>query len=92
MTVSKRFNMLGILEDLVPLWDAFKSDTLEAGKECIRERASKIEGWLCFGETLVSIEESCADRFAENRNQYRLLSRKTGALQRRDEERYVRSI
>ena len=44
-------------------------------------------------ETLESIEESRAARLAGNHDhQYRALSRRTGALLRRDKERYVRGL
>ena len=55
--------MLNTLEDPVELWDTFKHETLEGAQECIGECQ---RSWSSFTsvETLDSIEESCAARFA----------------------------
>lgn len=91
VAVSNRFNVLSSLEDPVELWDTFKRETLEAAKECIGERPRSRSGFASE-ETLENIEESRAARLAGDRGRYRVLSRRTRALLRRDKERYVRSL
>ena len=79
------------LEDPEKLWDTFKCETLEAVKECIRERQRSRSSFISV-ETLESIEESRAARLAGDHYQYRALSRRTRTLLRRDKERYVRGL
>ena len=90
VTVSNRF---GVLDTLNPeeLWDTFIRETLEAAKECIRERPRSRSGFTS-GETLESIEESRAARLAGDHGQYRALSRRIRTLLRRDQERNVRGL
>ena len=64
---------------------------LEAAKECIGERPRSRSGFTSV-ETLESIEESQDARLAGDHYQYRVLSRRTITLLRRDNERYVRSL
>ena len=61
--VSNQFGALDTLEDSEELWDAFKRETLEAAKECIRERPRSRSGFTSV-ETLESIEESRTARLA----------------------------
>ena len=67
MTVSNRFGALDTLEDPEEVWDTFKRDTLEAGKECVGERLRSRCGF-----TLESIEESRPARLSGNHDQYRV--------------------
>ena len=90
-TVSNRFGALDTLEDPEELWDTFRRETLEAAKECDRERQRSRRAFVLV-EMLDSTEESCVARVTGNRNQYRALSRKTRALLRRNKKRYLRGL
>ena len=85
VTVSNQFGVLDCLEHLAELWDAFKYETLEDGKESIEEHPSSRSIFLSR-ETLDSIKESSALRLAGNSDQYRFLSRTPGALMWRQRE------
>ena len=89
VTVSNQFGALNTLEDPEELWNTFKSEPLEAAKECIGERPRSGRGFTSV-ETLDSIEKSRAVRLTGSHDQYRALSRRTRTLLRRDKERYVK--
>lgn len=66
------------------MWDASKSETLQASKETKCGFASE--------ETLKNIEENRSARLARNRDCYRALSRRARVLLRRDKGRYASSL
>ena len=73
VTVSNRFEVLHVLEDLVEFWNTFKRETLEAAKECIGGNLRSQSGFAS-AEMLDSIEEGCTARLAGNSDQYRAFS------------------
>lgn len=64
MTFSNRFELLGILEDPIELWDTFKREILQTAKEYTGEQSISKSGSASV-ETLGNIERIPAARFLE---------------------------